>query len=122
VSLVKYIHISIMKSIKPIQFLGNSLRCLRDFPDDARSDAGYQLDKVQKGEQPDDFKPMPSIGKGVEEIRVWDDSGTYRVIYTARLADAVYVLHAFQKKTQETSKPDLELAKDRYSKLIGAKK
>lgn len=98
------------------------MRCLREFPDDVRSDAGHQLDKVQRGEQPDDFKPMPSIGKGVEEIRVWDDSGTYRVIYTARLADAVYVLHAFQKKTQETLKPDLELAKERYSKLIGAKK
>lgn len=57
-----------------------------------------------EGEQPDDFKPMPSIGKGVEEIRVWDDSGIYRVIYTARLADAVYILHAFQKKTQTTAK------------------
>src|SRR5205085_11733994 len=86
--------------MKPIQFLGDSLKCLRDFPDDARQDAGYQLDKVQRGEQPDDFKPMPSIGKGVEEIRIWDDTGTYRVIYTARIADAVYVLHAFQKKTQ----------------------
>jgi phage-related protein len=55
---------------------------------------------VQRGEQPDDFKPMPSIGKGVEEIRVRDDSGIYRAIYTARLADAVYVLHAFQKKNR----------------------
>ncbi len=73
--------------MKPIRFMGDSLKCLRDFPDDARQDAGYQLDKVQRGEQPDDFKPMPSIGKGVEEIRIWDDSGTYRVLYTARLAD-----------------------------------
>jgi phage-related protein len=55
---------------------------------------------VQRGEQPNDFKSMPSIGKGVEEIRMWDDTGTYCVVYTARLADAVYVLHAFQKKTQ----------------------
>ncbi len=55
--------------------------------------------KVQRGLQPDDFKPMPTIGKGVEEIRIRDDSGTYRVIYTARFADAVFVLHAFQKKT-----------------------
>ncbi|MDD2467974.1 MAG: type II toxin-antitoxin system RelE/ParE family toxin, partial [Desulfobulbus sp.] len=81
-------------------------------------DAGYQLDKVQRGEQPDDFKPMPSIGKGVEEIRIWDDSGTYRVIYTAKLADAVYVLHAFQKKTQATSKRDIDLAQIRYSELL----
>ena len=99
---------------KPIEFLGDSLRSLREFPDDAKRDAGYQLDRVQHGLQPDDFKPMPTIGKGVEEIRVRDDSGTYRVIYTARLADAVYVLHAFQKKTQATSKRDIELAKQRF--------
>jgi phage-related protein len=100
--------------VKPIEFLGDSLRSLREFPDDAKRDAGYQLDRVQHGLQPDDFKPMPTIGKGVEEIRVRDDSGTYRVIYTARLADAVYVLHAFQKKTQATSKRDIELAKQRF--------
>ena len=100
--------------IKPIEFLGDSLRSLREFPDDAKRDAGYQLDRVQHGLQPEDFKPMPTIGKGVEEIRVRDDSGTYRVIYTARLADAVYVLHAFQKKTQATSKRDIELAKQRF--------
>lgn len=95
---------------------------MRDFPDDPRQDAGYQLDKVQRGEPPDDFKPMPSIGKGVEEIRLWDDSGTYRVIYTARLADAIYVLHAFQKKTQATSKRDIDLAKSRFNDLTrGAK-
>lgn len=74
-------------------------------------------DKVQHGGQPDDFKPMPSIGRGVEEIRVWDDSGTYCVIYTARLADAVYVLHAFHKKTQATSKQDISLAKQRFAEL-----
>jgi phage-related protein/predicted XRE-type DNA-binding protein len=84
--------------MKPIRFLGDSLKCLRDFPEDARQDAGYQLDKVQRGKQPDDFKPMPSISKGVEEIRVWDDVGIYRVIYTARMTDAVVVFHAFQKK------------------------
>lgn len=108
--------------MKLLRFLGDSLKCLREFPEDARQDVGYQLDKVQRGEQPDDFKPMPSIGKGVEEVRVWDDSGTYRVIYTARLTDAVYVLHAFQKNTQATSKIDIELAKSRYTELLrGAK-
>ena len=85
---------------------------------DARQDAGKQLDRVQRGLQPIDFKPMPSIGKGVEEIRVWDEAGTFRVIYTARLADAVYVLHAFQKKTQTTSKRDIEIAKARYAQLV----
>lgn len=105
--------------MKLLRFLGDSLKSLREFPEDARHDAGYQLDKVQRGEQPDDFKPMSSIGKGVEELRVWDDSGTYRVIYTARLADAVYVLHAFQKKTQATARRDVELARKRYTDLLG---
>jgi phage-related protein len=104
--------------MKPIRFLGDSLKQLREFPDDARQNAGYQLDKVQRGEQPDDFKPMPSIGKGVEELRVWDDSGTYRVIYTARLNDAVVVLHAFQKKTRATSKAAVELARTRWAQLM----
>ncbi|ANN91273.1 type II toxin-antitoxin system RelE/ParE family toxin [Legionella pneumophila serogroup 1] len=107
--------------MKPIRFLGDSLTHLREFDADAKQDAGYQLDKVQRGEQPDDFKPMPSIGKGVEEIRIWDESGTYRVIYTARLADAVYVLHAFQKKTQTTAKRDIDLAKVRFAELMRSK-
>ena len=104
--------------IKPVCFLGDSLKRLRDFPDDARQDAGHQIDLVQRGRQPDDFKPMPSIGKGVEELRIWDDSGTYRVMYTARIMNAVYVFHAFQKKTQVTSKRDIDIAKDRYAQLM----
>lgn len=104
--------------MKPIRFLGDSLKRLRDFPEDAKQDAGYQLDRVQRGMQPDDFKPMTVIGKGVEELRVWDDSGTYRVVYTARLAEAIYVLHAFHKKTQATSKQDIEIAKARYTELM----
>lgn len=107
--------------MKPIRFLGDSLTRLRAFDTDAKQDAGYQLDKVQRGEPPDDFKPMPSIGKGVEEIRIWDESGTYRVVYTARLADAVYVLHAFKKKTQVTAKRDIDLAKARFTELMRGK-
>ena len=85
--------------MKPLAFCGNSLNCLRQFPEDARHDAGYQLELLQRGEQPQDFKPMPAIGKGVEELRVWDDSGTYRVLYTAWLADAVYVpMHSRRKR------------------------
>jgi phage-related protein len=103
--------------MKSIRFLGDSLKRLREFPDDARQDAGYQLDKVQRGEQPDDFKPMPSIGQGVKEIRIWDEAGTFRVIYTARFGDTVVVVHAFQKKTQTTSKRDVELARARWSQL-----
>jgi phage-related protein len=74
------------------------------------------------GEQPDHFKPMPAIGKGVEEIRVTDDSGAYRVIYVARRAEAVYVLHAFQKKTQATSKRDIEAARRRFAQLSRGEK
>jgi phage-related protein len=107
--------------MKPLKFLGNSLKALRDFPDDAMQDAGYQLDEVQRGKQPDDFKPMPSIGKGVEEIRIWDNAGTFRVVYTPRLADAVYVLHAFQKKTEATSMQDIEIAKTRLLQITKAK-
>jgi phage-related protein len=108
--------------MKPVRFLGDSLKCLRDFPEDARQDAGYQIDKVQRGQQPDDFKPMPSIGKGVEEIRVRDDSGIFRVIYTARLAEAVFVLHAFQKKTRTTATRDIDLARARFAELMGDRK
>ena len=90
-----------------------------NFPRTSAKTPGYQLDWVQRGAPPDDFKPMPTIGKGVEEIRVWDDAGTYRVICTARLADAVYVLHAFQKKTQTTSRRDIDLARTRYAELSG---
>jgi phage-related protein len=104
--------------VRPIRFLGDSLKRLREFPDEVRQDAGYQLDKLQRGLQPDDFKPMPTIGKGVEELRVWDESGTFRVIYTARLKATVVVLHAFQKKTQATSRQDMELAKRRWAQLI----
>jgi phage-related protein len=108
--------------VRPVCFLGDSLQCLRDFPEDARHDAGYQLEKVQRGEQPDDFKPMPAIGKGVEEIRVAEESGGYRVIYLARRAEAVYVLHAFQKKTQATSKRHIDTAKRRFARLSGGGK
>ena len=69
--------------MKPICFLGNSLTCLREFPEDARQDAGYALDQVQRGQQPSDFKPMVIVGRGVEELRVWDEAGTYRMIYLA---------------------------------------
>ncbi len=100
-----------------MRFLGDSLECLRNFPEDARRDAGYQLDKVQRGEPPDNFKPMPAAGKGVEEIRLTDESGAYRLIYLARRAEAVYVLHAFQKKTQATSRRDIEIARKRFAQI-----
>jgi phage-related protein len=107
--------------MKPIAFVGSALDDLRDFPDEARREAGYQLDLVQRGLDPDDWKPMTSVGPGVREIRVRDDTGAFRVIYIAALADAVYVLHAFQKKTQQTAKRELDLAASRL-RQIGRRK
>ena len=104
--------------IKPAEFLGDSLDALRAFPDSVRKDAGFQVDKVQRGEEPDDSKPMPGIGAGVKEIRIRDEAGIFRVSYLAKLADAVYVLHCFQKKTQETSQKDIKLARKRYKELM----
>jgi len=101
-----------------MRFPGGLEKCVRDFPVDARQGAGYELDKAPRSLQPDDFKPMPTIGKGVEEIRIRDDAGNFRVLYTARLADAVFVLHAFQKKTQRTSQRDIEMAKARFREMM----
>ena len=75
------------------------------------------MDRVQKGMEPTDFKPMPTVGKSVYEIRVEEPSGAFRVIYVARFEKLVYVLHCFQKKTQKTAKRDLDLAKTRYREL-----
>jgi phage-related protein len=108
--------------MKPVRFVGNSLECLREFPEDARHDAGYHLEEVQCGEPPDDFRPIPVVGKGAEEIRMRDESGAYRVIYVARRAEAVYVLHAFQKKTRATARHDIEVARKRYAQLRGGGK
>jgi len=107
-----------MVHAKPIDFRADSLDTLRAFPLAARREAGYQLERVQRGLEPDDWKPMASIGPGVKEIRICDAAGTFRVIYVARFADAIFVLHCFQKKTQKTRKTDLDLAAKRYRELI----
>jgi phage-related protein len=103
--------------MKPVIFLGDSLERLRGFPENARRQAGFQLDRLQRGLAPDDFKPMGTAGKGVEELRVRDASGAYRVIYIARLRDGVYVLHAFKKTARKTPRADIELAQARLSGL-----
>jgi phage-related protein len=103
--------------VKPIAFLGDSLRELRKFPDAPRQEAGFQLYRVQQGLDPASWKPMTAIGPGVREIRIRDESGAYRVVYIANLAEAVYVLHAFQKKTQRTAKRDMDLASSRFREL-----
>jgi phage-related protein len=106
------------KAPKSIVFIGGSLDDLRAFPQSARRMAGFQLDRVQHGADPADWKPMSDIGAGVREIRVRDSDGAFRVIYVAKLADAVYVLHCFQKKSQRTNKQDVELSKARYKQLL----
>jgi phage-related protein len=95
--------------MKPIQWLGNSRTDVRAFPDDARIDAGWQLELVQRGLDPDDWKPMPTIAPGVREIRIREASGAFRIVYLATLEDRILVLHAFQKKTQATPKKEIEL-------------
>lgn len=104
--------------MKALVFRGDSLDDLRQFPATAMREAGYQLDKVQNGIEPTDWKPMPTVGRGVNEIRIRDDAGAFRVIYLAKLAEAVYVLHCFQKKTEQTSPKDIELARKRYKGLM----
>lgn len=100
--------------MKPIRFVGGSKDDLSAFPVAARNRAGHELFMVQCNRPPADWKPMSGIGPGVCEIRIRVSAGAYRLIYVARFEDAVYVLHAFQKKTQKTSKGDLELARQRY--------
>ena len=102
--------------MKPLKFVGSSQDDLIAFPREARRECGRELDRVQRGLMPTDFKPMLNVGKGVYEIRV-HVLGEWRVLYVARHADAVYVLHAFQKKTTKTSKPDIETAIRRW-KLV----
>jgi phage-related protein len=103
--------------MKKVEFRGNSLDDLRMFPEEARREAGYQIDRVQKGSKPNDFKPMATVGKSVYEIRVRDQSGAFRVIYLAKFEKYVYVLHCFQKKTERTAKRDIDLAKSRLREL-----
>ena len=107
-----------MSSFKPVEFLGASLDDLRAFPPSAKREAGYQIDQVQNGLDPDDWKPMKAVGQGVREIRVRDSDGAFRVIYIANFADAVYVIHCFQKKTEKTNKMDIDLASRRYRDLL----
>jgi phage-related protein len=107
---------SSVAAIKLLRFVGSALDDLRNFPAGARRDAGFELGAFQRGEMPSDFKPMVTVGPGAYEIRIHVE-GEWRVIYVAKLADAVYVLHAFRKKTQKTSKTDIDIAACRYRPL-----
>ena len=103
--------------MKPVVWLSDSLELIRGFPAGARREAGYQLERVQAGKEPADWKPMPSIGLGASEIRV-RSGGAFRVIYVAKFQEAIYVIHVFQKKSRKTEKADIELARGRFRLLI----
>jgi phage-related protein len=103
---------------KPVEFLGDSLDQLKQFPENLRRQAGRQLDLVQRGKEPVDWKPMTTVGAGVREIRLRDEQGIFRVVYVAKFSESIYVLHCFQKKTQATNKSDIDLAKRRLRDLL----
>jgi phage-related protein len=102
---------------KPLRWLGSSRRDIRAFPLGARRVAGFQLLRVQQGMEPSDWKPMATVGAGVREIRVHTET-EHRVCYVARFAEAIYVLHAFEKRTRKTPTRDIELARTRYQELL----
>jgi len=107
--------------MKPVSWRGSSFSDLSEFPAESRRVAGFELWKLQSGDEPSDWKPMSSVGIGVIEVRVRID-GAFRVICLATLPEAVYVLHAFQKKSRKTAKPDLDLARKRYRDLIAERR
>lgn len=102
---------------KPLFWVGSSLDRLRGFPEAPRREAGYQLHRVQLGMEPSDWKPMRSVGAGAMEIRV-HEAGEYRILYVAKFPEAVYVLHAFVKKTQKTREADLETARSNLGEVL----
>jgi phage-related protein len=105
---------------KQLRWLGDSLEEVKGFSDDAKRSAGHQLGLVQAGLEPLDWKPMESVGAGVKEIRIRVET-SYRVLYVAKFNEAVYVLHAFVKKTQKTSRQDIDLSGERYKALVRAR-
>lgn len=102
--------------MKPLGFAGSSQDDLKNFPAEARRDAGFQLHFVQAGQEPSDWKPMKIVGSGAMEIRIHRE-GEWRVIYVAKFEKAIYVLHAFRKKTQQTRQADIALAQQRYKEV-----
>lgn len=104
--------------MRVLKFVGSSLDDLRDFPAEARRQVGFDLDAIQRGQEPTDWKPMKDIGSGVREIRI-HVLGEWRIIYVAKFSDAIYVLHSFQKKTRKTRQEDINLARNRYRQIGG---
>lgn len=106
-----------MSKEKPIYWVGTSYKDLLSFPDEVKQEAGYQLHRIQNGFDPENWKSFQQIGSGVKEIRISESKNTYRIIYVAKLANQIYVLHSFQKKTQKTSLKDIDIATARYKAI-----
>ena len=102
---------------KPVFWLGSALDDLRAFPEEARRSAGHEIHLVQLGLEPSDWRPMSSVGPGVMELRIHSQL-EHRVFYIAKFAEAVFVIHAFQKKRRKTPKRDIDLAKHRLTELL----
>ena len=102
---------------RPLIWLSSALKDVRAFPLPARRRAGHELDLLQQGLAPSDWKPMPTVGEGVYELRIRAE-GAFRVFYVTKRAEGIVVLHAFQKKTQQTAQIDLDLAAKRYRQYL----
>ena len=104
-------------ALKPVEWVGNSLKRVRAFTKPVRQQVGYELELVQHDMEPSDWKPMTTVGPGVNEIRIHVE-GEHRVFYVARLRHAIYVLHVFRKKSRKTSKADIDLARARFQEAM----
>jgi phage-related protein len=107
-----------MGEYRILRFVGRARQELKALPRPIYGEAGRWLNIVQEGKEPPDWKPMKTIGPGVAELRLRDSTGAYRVIYIAKFEEAVYVLHSFEKKSQKTSRQDLDIATTRYRDLL----
>ena len=99
---------------------GDSREVLLSFPADVRQNLGFQLWQLQQGERPSDYRPLPSVGAGVFELRDQDARGWYRVVYLSRTNNVIHVLHCFEKKSREMPRRDFENAQQRL-KAVKAK-
>lgn len=103
--------------MKKITWLGHTHQTVKGYSDIVKQEIGYNLDKVQRGLEPHDWKPIPLVGQGVKEIRIHQEN-EYRVLYIAKFEESIYILHAFVKKTEQTLKKDIGLAKQRYVEML----
>ena len=104
--------------LRPVVWMGNSRKNLRDFPDGAQKMLGDELQLIQFGGMPKDAKPFKGVGSGVLEIALRHASEAYRVVVAVQIGKRIYVLHAFQKKSKkgiETPRRDVDLIRKRYA-------